>query len=131
MDGESGCFFHPGKQAAAVCSRCGRFLCSLCEIEIQEGVVCPSCLAGKAKSEGEAEFTQSRTLYDNMAMGMAVFPMLAIWPTLVSAPLTWVVALKYWKSPISLVRRSRWRFPVALVISGLQMAGWAAFFFLV
>ncbi len=130
-EGEAGCFFHPARRAAAVCSACGRFLCSLCEIQAKEGVVCPSCLAGRDLDTGEGEFVSRRSTYDHVVMGIAVLPMLAIWPTIITAPLTWVVALKHWRSPISLVRTSRWRFPAALAIATLQMAGWTVFFILI
>ena len=51
--GEASCFYHPEKKAAVVCDACGRFLCSLCEVDFDGRTFAPraSKPAGKkAKS---------------------------------------------------------------------------------
>jgi hypothetical protein len=55
-----------------------------------------------------------------------LFPMLLIWVTVVTAPIALYLAIRHWNSPLSLVRRSKIRFILAMAISGLQMLGWAA-----
>ena len=42
LDGESSCFYHAQKKAAAVCSACGRFLCALCDCELSGQHICPA-----------------------------------------------------------------------------------------
>ena len=53
-EGESSCYYHPGKQAAVPCEACGRFLCALCDCEIQGKHFCPGCVsAGRKKGRLE------------------------------------------------------------------------------
>lgn len=49
-DGEASCFFHAGKKAVHPCSGCGRFLCSLCDLEIGGDHLCANCVeSGRRK----------------------------------------------------------------------------------
>ena len=50
--------------------------------------------------------------------------MIFFWFTVFTAPAAIFVALRYWKAPSSLLQRSKIRFVVALLIAGLQVAGW-------
>ena len=48
-----------------------------------------------------------------------------MWPlTIATAPASVVISISKWKQPLSLVRRSRWRFVAAIVISLAMVAGW-------
>jgi hypothetical protein len=38
------------------------------------------------------------------------------------------VALRYWKRPLSILPRSRFRFLLALLLAGGQLVGWTVFF---
>ena len=38
------------------------------------------------------------------------------------------VAIRYWKAPPSILRRTKIRFVAAIIIALLQIAGWAALF---
>jgi hypothetical protein len=70
-----------------------------------------------------------RTLYDSIALGLAVYPMvfpLGWYFLFLTAPMTFYVALRHWKAPLGLVRRSRWRFILAMILAGLQIVGWIA-----
>src|SRR5262245_64413079 len=50
LDGESSCFYHPQKKAVVPCAECGRFLCALCDCELNDQHFCPACLeSGKKK----------------------------------------------------------------------------------
>src|SRR4051812_32058662 len=44
MEGDATCFFHPTKRAERPCDRCGRFLCTLCDLPVGTRHLCPSCL---------------------------------------------------------------------------------------
>jgi len=129
---EATCFDHPGKRAAAACNHCGRFVCQLCAVEFEGAVWCPSCFAageykraGGHESAPAPESENSRTLYDSIALTVAVAPLL-LWPfTLVSAPIALFLAVRYWNRPLSLVRRTRWRSLLAMVIASGEIAGWA------
>src|SRR5690606_1734344 len=51
-DEHSACFNHPEKQATAVCDGCGRFICTLCDIEVEGKHLCSGCFeSGRTKGE--------------------------------------------------------------------------------
>src|SRR5438046_1925263 len=43
VEGEASCFYHPRKRAVIPCSACGRFLCALCDVELNNEHLCPVC----------------------------------------------------------------------------------------
>ena len=125
-EGDPGCFEHPRKKAVVPCAWCGRFLCALCDLEFQGEHVCPGCLErGKAKGRLTTLETQ-RTLYDRVALSLAILPMLLFYFTVITAPIALYMALRHWSSPGSLVSPGKARFVAAILISSLQIFGWAA-----
>ena len=125
LEGESSCFFHPQKKAVIPCAGCGRFLCALCDCEVGGEHYCPACLE-TGKSKGKIKKLDNRRVrYDSIAMCLAIYPMLIFYFTVITAPMTLFVALRYWKAPLSVVRRSRFRFVIAIIVALLQIAGWA------
>ena len=52
---EASCFFHPEKRAAIACESCGRFLCALCDLEVESSHICPSCLSAGRKKGKQGE----------------------------------------------------------------------------
>jgi hypothetical protein len=128
VEGESSCFYHPQKRAVLACDGCGRFVCALCDCPLEGKHYCPSCLeAGKTKGKIKT-LEDQRVLYDGIALSLAIVPMLIFYLTLITAPMTLFVAIRYWKAPASILRRSKFRFVVAIVISLMQIGGWAALF---
>ena len=123
---ESSCFYHPEKIAAHVCSHCGRFLCTLCDVELRQQHVCPACLL-KGKDDAVTIQTQtSHVLYDTICLWVSVLPVL-IWPfTIVSAPIACFLVLRYYREPLGPLPRWRWRYWMAGSLAILQMAGWTA-----
>ena len=124
IDNESSCFYHPAKKAVAPCDVCGRFLCALCDVEMNGQHLCPACIeAGAAK--GKMEHLESqRTRYDAVALVLAAIGYVPpFWYfAIFTAPAAIFVAIRYWKTPLSPVRPSRWRFAVALLLAVLQLA---------
>ncbi len=126
LEGQAACYDHPSKRAVAACSQCGRFVCKLCSVEFGTDIWCPSCVAAGAGRAKSARQDTSRTLYDSTAL---IVPLVAliIYPlTLVAAPASLVLTAMRWKRPLSLVRRNRWRFLAAIVVSVGEIAGWTA-----
>lgn len=124
LEGEAACFDHPGKRATAACQQCGRFVCQLCAVELGEAIWCPSCVAAGAGQAKAANLESSRILYDSMAL---VTPLLSLlmWPfTAIAAPGAIVLSIAKWRAPLSLVRRNRWRFVVAILIGLAEIGGW-------
>lgn len=70
-EGASACANHARNAAVAACDRCGLFICSLCEIDIEGGKYCPSCFERLSKDGGMATATRIRD-YGSRAVLCAV-----------------------------------------------------------
>lgn len=128
----SNCFYHDTKPAVGSCSYCGRFLCSLCQLDVGENRFCPNCLrVGKTKGKIK-NLENYRDLPDSMALDFAVLPFISVIFTAFSL-LTAVIALwltiRSWNRPTSIVRRTRVRLYFAGFFSIVQIVGWTAIFF--
>ncbi len=131
VEGESSCFYHPQKKAVIPCQGCGRFLCALCDCELNGQHFCPTCLeTGKTKGKIK-NLENQRTLYDSIALSLAVYPLLIFYFTLITAPAALFVALRYWNAPRSIVHRTKVRYVTAIILASLQIAGWGLLFFVI
>lgn len=129
LEGESSCFYHPQKKAVLPCDACGRFLCALCDCEVGGQHFCPTCLeAGRTKRKIR-NLEQSRTRYDDVALALAVLPVLCFYPSLVTAPIAVYISIRHWNTPLSIVHRSKIRYVLAMIIATLEIVGWAVFFY--
>jgi len=123
-DGEASCFYHPNKKASMPCQNCGRFLCALCDCDLHGRHICPACLeAGKTRGKIK-NLENQRILYDSIALSLALLPLLIFYFTVITAPMALYVAIRYWSAPLSLLRRTKVRFVLAILIAGLQIIGW-------
>ena len=123
-EGESSCFYHAGKQAVVPCDACGRFLCVLCDCEIQGQHYCPSCVS-TAKNKGRLiQFERSRTNHDSVALSLAAISAFVGPLALVLGPAAIVWALWFWKRPGSVLPRTKVRSVMAIVIGLLSTGGW-------
>jgi hypothetical protein len=127
-EGQSSCFYHSKKRAVLPCDGCGRFLCSLCDIELSGQHLCPGCLETGRKKGKLKQLQNQRVRYDTIALSLAVLPVLllvTVGLTVFTAPAAIFVALRYWKIPSSLLPHTRIRFVVAVLLAVCQLAGWA------
>ena len=126
-EGEASCFYHPQKKAVLPCQCCGRFLCALCDCELRGDHFCPACLEAGRKKGKIKSLENQRTLYDSIALALAVFPILlliTVYFTFITAPAAMYYAIRYWNAPRSIIHRTKARLVVAIVLAGLQIAGW-------
>jgi B-box zinc finger len=130
-ESEASCFYHPHKKAVVFCGACGRFICSLCETELAGRCLCPSCIDTGRKNEELETLVTQRTLYDSMALSLAVLPLLMFPLTLITAPITIYIAIRYWKMPGSILPRNRFRYVFAIIIALAQITGWLILLFTV
>ncbi len=65
-------------------------------------------------------------MYDSVALAFAVLPALLIWPVLVGAPAALWVVFRRWRSPGSIVPRTRLRYYLAALIALAEIAGMIA-----
>jgi hypothetical protein len=128
FEDESSCFFHPRKRAVIPCAECGRFLCALCDIEFNGRHLCPQCIEVGGKKHRMKSLETQRVLYDEIALALAIIPAIFIWPTIITAPMSLFIAIRHWKSPLSIISRTRIRFIIAMALSGLQITGWSFVF---
>lgn len=125
-DDDASCFYHPGRKAAGACEYCGRFVCSLCELEFHDQKICPRCLE-TGREKGRLKALENRcVMYDNIALTLALAGAFCF-PFLFSLAALFVV-VRYWKAPQSLIRRGRMRMGVAALVAVLGLAGWSVIF---
>lgn len=125
IDNEAGCFYHPQKKAEIICKSCGRFICKLCDIEFKDEHLCPVCLetSGK-KGKNKDGIETDRILYDDIALSLAIIPMITIWLTFITAPTAVFISIYYWKTQSSIIPRTKIRFVSAVILGVLQITGW-------
>lgn len=124
VDSDASCFYHPQKKAEISCDYCGRFLCALCDVEMEGKHLCPPCIES-GKQKGRIKTLENRrTLYDSIALSLAVLPMLIFYFTVVTAPIAIYMAIRYWNAPTSILHRGKWRFVLAIIIASSQIIGW-------
>jgi hypothetical protein len=122
-EGEACCYEHSSKKAMSLCSNCGRFLCALCEVHLGSEILCPDCIDRQKAKTLKDSLETHRTLYDSIALALATWPILTVYFSVITAPLSLGMAFYAWKRPTSILRRSRWRLFAAVGISSLQIAG--------
>jgi hypothetical protein len=122
---EATCFYHATKKAVAPCDQCGRFLCSLCQVELSGQNWCPSCLESHRSQGKLATLEKARTMYDNIALVLAMAPAtIVLWfMTIFTAPAALFVILRYWRKPLSVTPRTKVRFVIAGILALLELVG--------
>ena len=118
-DEEAACFYHPAKQAATPCDHCGRFLCELCDIQVGDRHLCPSCIRPDANQAKIAPLENRRVVYDHLALVLAILPM-AVTPLIAL-----YLAARYWSREMSVLPRSRVRWVLAVLFAVVQIGLWS------
>ena len=124
-ESESTCYFHPQKRAAESCEKCGRFLCALCDIELDGNHFCPGCTAQGTATGSIQRLENRRILYGPLSFMLAALPLFFAIVTIVTAPAAIYVAIRYWKAPMSLVRPGRVSFIAAILLAVIELVAWA------
>jgi hypothetical protein len=65
-----------------------------------------------------------RILYDNVALAVSAAPALLVWPTLITAPMAIFLSIRYWNAPLSVVKRTKIRFVLAILFALTQFVFW-------
>lgn len=132
--GEASCYFHASKRASVPCDGCGRFLCSLCDLEFSGRHFCAACLGNARKGrpgtapEAEDLMREKVFLPHNLAWALACYSpltLVGLYLIPVTAPAAFWFAVKHWRRPDGLQIRGRWRAIGALILVLLQLAGLA------
>ncbi len=123
VDSEAVCFFHLEKSAVTSCSKCGVFLCKLCELDIGGKLLCPKCFeAGKKEI---ATFTKEAFLYDELFYFLSLIGLLTCYFSWLILPISFIGSIYCWKKIKTPYARRKWRFVAAMIISvlGLGLIG--------
>ena len=128
---EAGCFYHPAKKAVVHCATCGRFLCALCDLDINDLHLCAACLEIGRKEKTIANLESHRVLYDKIALFLAVIPFsFVLWFfSIFTAPAAIFVAVRYWRTPCSIMSGTKFRLMLAIFFAGSQIIAWAVFIY--
>ena len=136
LDGDAVCFFHASNRAALACDACGRFVCTVCDLQVGARHLCPACLSTGLDKQKLPEIVPRRFLWSQAALViglLGLFPGLIMWPfVIVSGPLGIFFALFGWKRPGSLVTGQRhWMAVVGIILCLAQIVTWFTIIFLI
>ncbi len=123
---QSACFYHPQKQAVVPCDACGRFLCSLCDVEFNDQHLCPFCLETGQRKGKIRNLQNERVRHDRIALALALVPIVTFYFTVFTAPMAILYAAWHWRTPVSIVHRTKIFFVIATLVAGAQIAAWVA-----
>ena len=92
-------FYHPEKKAVLTCNYCGRFLCALCDVDFAGQHLCPPCIESGKKKKKIKNLENHRVLYDDVALAVAVLPLMLCYFVVLTAPISLFIAFRYWNAP--------------------------------
>ena len=138
FDKESSCFYHPEKKAVVPCECCGRFLCVLCDLELDGRHICTACVSAEREKGRLERLENERVLYDTIALEVAGVPLILapcfwfVWPIVgvLAGAVALFMVFRYWKAPPPLFRRRKWRMVLAAVLGACDITGGIAAAFL-
>lgn len=128
-EAEAACFFHVSKKASVPCDECGRFLCALCDFQIDNRHLCPPCLEAAQQKRSITSLERTRTRWDIIAWAVNLAILTCIGAP-VAALANLIITLLRWKAPGSRVANTRLRLILATLfavaaatLTGLSMFG--------
>lgn len=116
-EGDASCFFHASRKASIPCDECGRFLCSLCDLEIEGRHLCPTCLQSGQEKRTFTALERSRTRWDRIVWALNLLCLFCFVLSPLIAIANIVITLVFWKAPQSRVSASR-----ASIIAGTLLS---------
>ena len=64
-------------------------------------------------------------LYDSIALQLSIWPVFTFWMPVVTAPAGLFVAIRHWRTTMSVLPRSRVRLWLAVILSTIQIVAFA------
>ncbi len=96
---EARCAFHEDNRATVPCSQCGRYLCSICTLVLQDNTYCPACVESimeHSRQNSETSlYKNEQRRYDLIIFYLALIPILTIWLPIITAPTAFILGI-YW-----------------------------------
>ncbi len=124
-DEEAHCAYHEENRAETPCDRCGRYICSVCTLPLEEEEkLCPDCLNQMqetwAQNKETAPYKVEQLRYDLIIQYMAVLPILFFSLALFTGPIVFVLGL-YWLPRVRRIPECKLTTHlIGLFIAGLQ-----------
>lgn len=122
-EGEASCFYHATNQAVIACESCGRFLCALCDLDLDGRHLCPACLDRGINVQQSVSLETRKTQYDAIALHLVTWPVLTVWLTIVAAPAALYLVIRHWKTQMSILPRTKIRLWTALFLAIIEICG--------
>jgi len=122
-DTEASCFYHAANRAAISCEQCGRFLCALCDLDLDGRHLCPACLQRGVSVEKSASFDDRRLQYDSLALHLLTWPIFTVWLPMFAAPAALYFVIRHWNTPMSILPRTRLRLWLAALLGLAEVVG--------
>ncbi|PTX97280.1 hypothetical protein DB346_19940 [Verrucomicrobia bacterium LW23] len=112
---DSTCFYHPDKRAAVCCDQCGRFICSLCDLEFEGRHVCPACMNNATEKAVKSTLKNESFNCDWFALLLGAFGQCFC---ILTGPATCVLVVLYWNamSPYTSPAWYRTRMIIAMIL---------------
>lgn len=124
------CFHHPDKAASAICDECGIYLCSLCDLEVENRHLCSSCL--KKSKEKIKSLKADAVLYDDIVLAVAAVSTLVFYFAVITAPFVIIYSIMKWKKVNVPYRRwSQLRFSIAIGLGVIQLTAITVIIYLI
>lgn len=123
-DEDASCFYHHDKKAAVACESCGRFLCSLCDIQLNNQHICTSCIESGRKKGNLKGIERSHVRYDLICSSLAIIPLLVFYTTILTAPATVFLVIRHWNDEMGLIPHSRAPYVFAMIFALLEITAW-------
>ncbi len=128
VGGQAECFYHPGKSAVVACADCGRLLCAVCQVDLNDRPICMTCLQAGRDKEKILTLQHRQEIYDNIAINLAFWPAFMILPTLITAPAALFFSVKHLRTSSPVLPKTIFKSILALILSVFQIGGWVVFF---
>ncbi len=127
LSGESSCFNHSEKKAVRACSTCGRFLCTLCNLEIDGNNICPDCLSSGKRKKTINVLDNRFTRYDSIMIALVFVPILVFPFLFFTAPGVILFSIWSWRKPVSLFPKNMAKTILAIIFATIEIAGISIF----
>jgi len=125
---ESSCYYHSDKIAMETCDHCGRFLCELCSISLDNHKLCPSCMAKGKGPISKGPSLNSHSLHDSIALVVAGSSVILGPFGIITALVSIFLIFRNYKKDLGLIPRMKWRFWLAGIFASIYILGMITMF---
>ncbi len=124
-EGDMVCFYNPQRKATTSCDQCGVYISDAWKAKWGAKTLCLRCLDKLHAEKRGTQFENSRVMWDNIVLMLALVPMTGIlWVFgFFTAPIAMFLGIWAWKKPTSLVPRGKARMAIGLTLASLQVVG--------